>query len=364
MVIVFRYTPEGVAGVAKSAEAMAIALAAAGNEVTVIARTPQAEEVDEVKDGVRIFRLPLSLELKEAGQRLIELCREIKPQLMEVHLLTGFPWQDILVCKEISAATLIHHLHIYSLICQRSTLFFKGKTCSSLCEGCEKKSNSMKEYTAKVDGVVSVSQYVLEVHQREGHFNDIPTMVLPIAAPVQKLVGRREHGGKPVVGYCGRIAPTKGLEWLMSTCAKMHLPLHIAGRGEKPYVLHLQKAFAFPELQWKGWVKVEEFFSTVDILAVPSLWEEPLGRIVLEAHSFGLPVLISKVGGMGIWLQEGVNGWGIHPADPQSLERALRAYMAGPPPEPAAVQQSMLEYTPEKVLVTLNQFYSRWRHQG
>jgi glycosyltransferase involved in cell wall biosynthesis len=53
-----------------------------------------------------------------------------------------------------------------------------------------------------------------------------------------------------------------------------------------------------PEAHWLGWVDTAEFFSRMDVLVVPSLWPEPFGRVVTEAASAGVPVLVSRRGGL------------------------------------------------------------------
>ena len=42
----------------------------------------------------------------------------------------------------------------------------------------------------------------------------------------------------------------------------------------------------------------DNFFKKIDILVVPSLWNEPFGRVVLESFINKTPVLASNVGGI------------------------------------------------------------------
>lgn len=40
------------------------------------------------------------------------------------------------------------------------------------------------------------------------------------------------------------------------------------------------------------------FFEKVDFLVVPSIWEEPFGRVIVESFSSNTPVIASNIGGI------------------------------------------------------------------
>lgn len=52
-------------------------------------------------------------------------------------------------------------------------------------------------------------------------------------------------------------------------------------------------------LKLHGWVgKPEKCIAEADLVLVPSVWEEPFGRIAVEALQCGTPVLVSDIGGL------------------------------------------------------------------
>jgi glycosyltransferase involved in cell wall biosynthesis len=43
------------------------------------------------------------------------------------------------------------------------------------------------------------------------------------------------------------------------------------------------------------------FFYEIDDIVVPSLWDEPAGKVISEALHYGVPALASDRGGLGEW---------------------------------------------------------------
>jgi glycosyltransferase involved in cell wall biosynthesis len=63
---------------------------------------------------------------------------------------------------------------------------------------------------------------------------------------------------------------------------------------------------------------------------VPSKLPEPLGRVAIEAMSFGRPVIASEIGGLPEVVKDQVTGWLIPPGDPAVLAEAIRGIIERP----------------------------------
>src|SRR5207248_3224481 len=61
---------------------------------------------------------------------------------------------------------------------------------------------------------------------------------------------------------------------------------------------------------------VPEVLAALDIALLPS-WEEPFGRVVVEAMAAGTPVVATAVGGPTEIIEEGINGLLVPPREPE-----------------------------------------------
>jgi len=68
---------------------------------------------------------------------------------------------------------------------------------------------------------------------------------------------------------------------------------------------------------------LSEAYRMADVLALPSLWEEALGLVAVEAMASGLPVVASRLGGLKSIVTEDVNGHLVEPGEPRRLAEAI-----------------------------------------
>ncbi len=80
-----------------------------------------------------------------------------------------------------------------------------------------------------------------------------------------------------------------------------------------------------PRVEWAGSVpneRVHEALGRMDLFAMPSLGES-FGVAAVEAGATGLPVVASRVGGVGEVVADGETGLLVPPADPKALADAI-----------------------------------------
>jgi glycosyltransferase involved in cell wall biosynthesis len=85
--------------------------------------------------------------------------------------------------------------------------------------------------------------------------------------------------------------------------------------------------------EFTGWVphdRVPEYLRRLSIYVAPSVHEESFGVAVLEASACGVPVVVSRVGGMPEVVQDGQTGYLVPPGDPIALADALERLVTNP----------------------------------
>ena len=138
----------------------------------------------------------------------------------------------------------------------------------------------------------------------------------------------RAPGNPIVVGYLGRLDNTKGIEILLDAVKRLEpskVTVLLGGKGTSDeYVSQLQQTYASDNVKFLGFVRPPEFFERIDALVVPSVWEEPLGRVIYEGYAHGVPSVVSDVGGMPEIVQHGRTGFVFKSEDSDALAAILR----------------------------------------
>ena len=135
----------------------------------------------------------------------------------------------------------------------------------------------------------------------------------------------------------GRLVSDKGIETAIKTMAKLvfdkgrrDIRLSLAGSGSTDYENYLRnlvnQAGLTDYVSFLGWLPPEEMpglLRKFDVLLVPSIWPEPLARVVLEGMSSGLVVVATPTGGTREIITDGVNGLLFTPDDAEDLAQKI-----------------------------------------
>ena len=122
-----------------------------------------------------------------------------------------------------------------------------------------------------------------------------------------------EDGRHPLrILFAGQLVAGKGVAVLLDAVAKLEIDwtLTIVGAGRDEATLKARAAeLPAGRVKFAGWQpSIAPFLATADVVAVPSLWNEPFCMVGAEALAAGTPVVAFDRGGIGDWLRPGVTG--------------------------------------------------------
>jgi glycosyltransferase involved in cell wall biosynthesis len=145
-----------------------------------------------------------------------------------------------------------------------------------------------------------------------------------------------------LIVYIGRIDAVKGIDTLINATNRLveqglRVRLVVAGRPawhETPeaglrYVEELQRRALPGSATFLG-VQLDTLplYRAADVVAVPSNWPEPFGRVIVEAMACGLPVVASDIGGIPEILTEDLRQLLVTPGDSDDLAARLQSVRA------------------------------------
>lgn len=315
------YPPYIIGGAEISTQLLCEALVKAGHNVSVITTTNETSYTDEI-NGVHVHYIkqkniywkypsrekkPLSklvfhtidiynfLYVNEIKRIIFNL----KPDIIHTQNLCGistFIWD----LAEKIKIPLVHTLRDYYLMCPKQSMTTKnGISCTSQCRICYVYSVPKRRLSAKVNAVVGISKFILNKHLDNGYFKNSLTS-LCIANSVKPACLIKDEK-KYKIGYIGRISEEKGVEIFIEAFIKAgssKYKLEIAGSGKEKYVNYLKGKYSSEKISFLGNVSADGFYNKIDLLVVPSIWDEPFGRVVIESYSYGVPVFVSNMGGL------------------------------------------------------------------
>lgn len=327
-----------------SAMIVARLLRAAGHDLTVV--NVAGEDRHETYDGVPVHRLP-SLNIdwnyrlprpawKKAIWHALENfnpraflvmrreIRRLRPDIVltdSIENINVATWAAAKSCR----VPVAHILRSTFLLCWKGSMWKDGGNCGRACGSCQATSYGKKLSSRFVDAVIGETGFIIGRHTEHGYFPNATTHAIPGA--IAPVTGARPRSQPPAdrplrIGFIGVHDPVKGLDTLAAAAHRLAdepVEFLIAGTGQSDYAKALPERFPAQNTRFMGWTRPEEFLPEIDVLAVPSLFREPFGRVVIEAFAHGVPVIGARSGGIPETIQPGINGALFEPGDDAAL---------------------------------------------
>ncbi len=176
-------------------------------------------------------------------------------------------------------------------------------------------------------------------------FRQIPLSIdLPEELRAPREYSIKETSALPRIGYFARIAPEKGLLYLVRAVKQLHesgieVELHAGGylgKAHHGYMKQVEKESAFlgNRFRYIGGPDSQkeklEFMRSLDIFSVPALFHEPKGLYLLEAMSQGIPVAQPAHGSYPELIESTGGGLLFEPGNIEDHARILKQLLEFP----------------------------------
>ena len=368
-----RYPPEGRAGPAFSVRYMAEQHVRDGSAATVVCRTDRPGLLRETCSGVNILRIGTNFSPQQVLAIFGQALNYYQPEIVHTNLLIQMPVRALGRFIKQSSLKLVHTIREFSLLCPNE-LMRSGSVCNEQCSECRDATNPLRIFANSVDAAIGVSSFMVDIHDSMGVFP--PTTIkraIHNAYDPPHQVRAPEAVGLPLrLGYLGRLDPMKGVELLLATLStslkNRDWTILIGGRGSvagnssPEYEAKLRKTYQDPRIQFLGFLDPAKLLSKIDVLVVPSIWQEPFARVTIEAYAHGVPVIGSRRGGIPESIEHGKTGYVFDPETPGDLERALLNILDNPLQLQAmksnALDKWRREFTPAEIMRQYREVYS------
>ena len=162
-----------------------------------------------------------------------------------------------------------------------------------------------------------------EVKKRIKNYYNRDSHVIYPSIDVPSQIPEKEIKGKYFL-VVSRLIPYKRIEIAIKACNELKLPLKIIGKGSEKFKL---KRIAGPTIEFLGEVsdkKLWTYYKNSIALIFPGV--EDFGLVMVEAQSFGKPVIAFRGGGAKEIVRKGKTGEFFNKQEPKALVNLLKKF--------------------------------------
>jgi glycosyltransferase involved in cell wall biosynthesis len=186
----------------------------------------------------------------------------------------------------------------------------------------------------RADRIVTVSNAVGRIHLAAGLLSEEPVTVYNVPPERVPADGEGETRARwgvpenaPLVLYVGKQSFGKGTDVLLEAARRVleaSPSVHFLLVGRKEPLIPIPRD---PRVIATGPLpheQVMKLYPAADVVVLPAVWKEPFPRSLLEAMTFGKPVVATRAGGIPELVVDEESGILVPPKDADALARALR----------------------------------------
>lgn len=318
---------EHYAGAERVQDLLAAALPEFGFEAIFAAVKADQFPLRRKNRGALLFETPMRgrFDLRPARQ-LAEIARRENCEVIHTHTV-----RSAMVGRAaawLAGLPMVHHLH--SPTSDDSTRSVRN-WLNTIVE---------RRSTSQVAGAIAVSKSLATYGAKHGIPADKIHVVhngVPLAGP---LAPRPTPVGTWTIGCVALFRPRKGLEVLIEALSLLKrdgidIRLRAVGRFETSdyeRAIHreVDRLGVGEQIEWRGFRgDVQAEFDAMDLFALPSLFGEGLPMVLLEAMSYGVPVVGTRVEGVPEALRDGIDGLIAEAGNARSLAERIGSVIDG-----------------------------------
>lgn len=275
-----------------------------------------------------IFQFVNSYANSEVQNLFLEVLENFKPDIIHVHHLITLSI-DIISASVKLGIPIVATLHDYWYFCHRITLTTPDeKPCDGPKNGIKCRACGKSVYN-RFPGILLQPGQVAAVMIRNRRLLRELNRCKILYAPSHSLLARyenegiashllvhrpygisrtpfkkRQMGEELTFGFIGNLSPHKGIEVLLDASRKLNLgpwKLLVFGQGEREYEAKLKNMVGDLPVEFRGKFDnrdIQKTLDQLDVLVVPSLWEENSPLVIHEAYASKIPTVASKIGGL------------------------------------------------------------------
>ncbi len=313
-----------------------------------------------MEDSATFSSRPMGEKLKISAQlpfsmhhyrRVREKIRSFHPSVVHAHNTFPLLTPSVYAAAAAERIPVVQSVHNYRFLCSNG-LFLQPN--GSVCERClggahwnavrfrcyggsRLRSGGMalslsihrllRTFHRTISAFISPSQFLKEKLVKGG----LPEKKIFHIPPTILEMGERQHEPEEqMLLYVGRLSREKGLMTLLKAAGDVpDWPVQIVGSGPlEPEMKSFVSARRLANVKFFGHLPAADVASLLQkaaFLVCPSECYENLPTVVLEAWSYGLPVIASRIGGLAEIITEGQNGFLFEPGQAIPLAGLLRS---------------------------------------
>lgn len=175
---------------------------------------------------------------------------------------------------------------------------------------------------------ICLSQEWFTFFKEQCHHKNFAVLPNPILMPLYQEPNK--YHNKIVILYLGAVVQTKGIFDLVEFFSvyrpflESKIDLHVGGEGDLNRLQFMVDKYKMNNhIKIHGWINREEkehLFRKADLFILPS-YAEGLPMSILEAMSYGKPIIATNVGGIPSLVKNQTNGWLFDPTDFHQLSK-------------------------------------------